>query len=92
MENKDKIVGMILSVILLSACGQSGPLYMPGEAIGVHKKDVFVLGNDQTKPKPSAAQQKDSTQDKTQSDSSAAKTTSANSAALMGASSTTPQN
>jgi predicted small lipoprotein YifL len=63
MGNKVKILGVLLSAALLSACGQSGPLYMPGEATGVHKKDVFVLGNDQSKPQTPATQK--NTQDKT---------------------------
>jgi predicted small lipoprotein YifL len=63
MGNKFKILGTLLSAALLSACGQSGPLYMPGEATGVHKKDVFVLGNDQSKPQTPATQK--NTQDKT---------------------------
>ena len=63
MENRVKILGVLLSATLLSACGQSGPLYMPGEATGVHKKDVFVLGNNQSKPQIPATQK--NTQDKT---------------------------
>jgi predicted small lipoprotein YifL len=63
MENRAKILGILLSAALLSACGQSGPLYMPGEATGVHKKDVFVLGDNQSKPQTPVTQK--NTQDKT---------------------------
>ena len=63
MENRVKILGSLLSVALLSACGQSGPLYMPGLATGVHKKDVFVLGGDQSKPQTPVTQK--NTQEKT---------------------------
>lgn len=41
----------LLLSILLSACGQTGPLYMPGTATGVHKKDEFVLGDHQQESK-----------------------------------------
>ena len=63
MEDRAKILGILLSAALLSACGQSGPLYMPGEATGVHKKDVFVLGGDQSKPQTPTVQK--NTQEKT---------------------------
>ena len=42
-----KIACLFLLSVLLSACGQTGPLYMPGKATGVHKKDQFILGNSQ---------------------------------------------
>lgn len=50
-----KIGYAFLLVIFLSACGQTGPLYMPGTATGVHKKDEFVLGNSQQNQKKPAA-------------------------------------
>ncbi len=68
MENRVKILGSLLSVALLSACGQSGPLYMPGQATGVHKKDVFVLGGDQSKPQTPVTQK--NTQEKTKPEAS----------------------
>jgi len=43
-----KIGYVLLLSVLLSACGQTGPLYMPGTATGVHKKDEFVLGDSQS--------------------------------------------
>lgn len=42
-----KIACLLLWIVLLSACGQTGPLYMPGKATGIHKKDQFILGNSQ---------------------------------------------
>lgn len=73
MGHGAKILGVLMSVALLSACGQSGPLYMPGQATGVHKKDVFVLNNDQSKPQTSAA--KENTADKTKPAANTATTT-----------------
>lgn len=43
-----KIGYALLLSVLLSACGQTGQLYMPGTATGVHKKDEFVLDNSQS--------------------------------------------
>lgn len=58
MGHGAKILGVVvMGVALLSACGQSGPLYMPGEATGVHKKDVFVLNTDQSKPQTPPAKE-----------------------------------
>jgi predicted small lipoprotein YifL len=45
MKRIESIVMLCASSILLSACGQTGPLYMPGTASGIHKKDEFILGN-----------------------------------------------
>ncbi len=45
MKSLGCIIMICAGSILLSACGQTGPLYMPGTATGVHKKDVFILGN-----------------------------------------------
>ncbi|MCD6046028.1 MAG: hypothetical protein K0R48_1191 [Gammaproteobacteria bacterium] len=60
MRNDVKILSVLIISALLSACGQSGPLYMPGQATGVHKKDVFLLNSDKTQT-PAV---KESTQDK----------------------------
>jgi len=59
MNNTVKIVWVTLISAVLSACGQSGPLYMPGQATGVHKKDVFVLDdNPATQAKTPATKSK----------------------------------
>lgn len=50
-----KVLCALVFCFLLSACGQTGPLYMPGKATGVHKKDEFVLGNNQDKQKETPA-------------------------------------
>ncbi len=50
-----KIGYALLLSVLLSACGQTGPLYMPGTATGVHKKDEFVLGNSQSDQQKAAS-------------------------------------
>lgn len=42
-----KIVCLFLLSLLLFACGQTGPLYMPGKATGIHKKDQFILSDSQ---------------------------------------------
>lgn len=64
MSNEINLSSLLLLSVLLSACGQSGPLYMPGHATGVHKKDVFLLNSDGTEVATPAA--KDNTQSKTQ--------------------------
>ncbi len=64
MENRVRILMLLMSGIMLSACGQSGPLYRPGQATGAHKKDVFVLGDDQSKPKSKSAATADNTENK----------------------------
>ncbi len=73
MGNGVKISSMLIIGTLLVACGQSGPLYMPGQATGVHKKDVFLLNSDGTEVQTSAT--KDNTQDKTKPAANAAQTT-----------------
>lgn len=60
MRNEIKISSALLFTALLAGCGQSGPLYMPGHATGIHKKDEFIFGGDQNsskKPAPAATKE-----------------------------------
>ena len=37
------LIILFLPYALLVGCGQDGPLYLPGQAKGIHKKDEFLL-------------------------------------------------
>jgi predicted small lipoprotein YifL len=83
MSNGVKISTVLMISALLAACGQSGPLYMPGQATGVHKKDVFLLNSDGTEVQTSTVKDnaQDKTQDKTKPAANAPQTTSTPTAA-----------